>query len=285
MYECDLSTWVEQEENPTERKFREAVHTILFAIGHSQNIAAQMIMKGAILLAIRYNCIRYTTDIDFSTSITRKEFDEIKFFSDLDECLVTATETLDYGLACRVQSHEYKPPGKDRSFPTLKIRIGYAYKGDQKNQKRLLSKKSLDVVEIDYSFNEATYNLEDLVLKNGGKLLAYSYIDLIAEKYRAILQQHQRNRSRRQDIFDLYYLFTHGNPPSRADKHKILDSLIKKAAAREITADRLSMRDPEIIRRSKHEYHNLKSEIIGDLPEFDTAYNHVQSFYESLPWE
>lgn len=285
MYPCDLTTWVEQEENPLNREFREAVHTILFAIGRCQNIATQMIMKGAILLAIRYNCIRHTTDIDFSTEMKSAEFDKDKFLSELSESLIIATEALDYGLACRVQSAKFHPPSPEASFPTLKIKIGYAYTADINSHKRLLKGNSSKVVEIDYSFNEATYNLEDIALKKGGKLLAYSYIDLIAEKYRAILQQQKRNRSRRQDIYDLYYLFTHGNPPSRADKYKILESLIKKAAAREITADRLSMRDPEIIRRSKHEYHNLKSEIIGDLPEFDTAYNHVQSFYESLPWE
>jgi hypothetical protein len=44
------------------------------------------------------------------------------------------------------------------------------------------------------------------------------------------------------------------------------------------------MRDPEIISCSRYEYDNLKSEIVGALPEFEKAYHCIQSFYENLPW-
>ncbi|MBC2715350.1 MAG: nucleotidyl transferase AbiEii/AbiGii toxin family protein [Desulfobacteraceae bacterium] len=71
----DIEKWVTDEENPIDRKNREAFHVILFAISHSQNLHAAMIMKGAVLLAIRYNCIRHTTDIDFSTHLKASEFD------------------------------------------------------------------------------------------------------------------------------------------------------------------------------------------------------------------
>jgi hypothetical protein len=39
-----------------------------------------------------------------------------------------ASEKLDYGLACKVQSSKMKPPSPDASFPTLKLKVGYAYK-------------------------------------------------------------------------------------------------------------------------------------------------------------
>ncbi|MBC2715351.1 MAG: hypothetical protein HF978_08590 [Desulfobacteraceae bacterium] len=81
-----------------------------------------------------------------------------------------ATETLDYGLDCRVQSYKFKPAHKNATFPTLKLKIGYAYKDDRNNHKRLLAKRSLDVVEIDYSFNEIIQETENLKLETGGTL-------------------------------------------------------------------------------------------------------------------
>ncbi len=281
----DLTKWVEQEDNPMDRKFREAVHVILYAISHCRDIYTEMIMKGAVLLAIRYHCIRYTTDIDFSTSRQASSFDRDKFLSDLQDSLIVAAEALDYGLDCRVQSAKFKPASPEASFPTLKIKIGYADKQDRNSHKRLLAGNCSTVVEIDYSFNEATDVVENIELKNGGILRVYSVTDLIAEKYRAILQQRVRNRYRRQDVFDLYYLFdTLPAGINTDEKRRILNSLRKKAAARGLAVSPDSMADPETIRRSKHEYHYLKAEIIGDLPEFDIAYQTVQSFYESLPW-
>ncbi len=285
MQQCDLSKWVDLEENPLDHQFREAVHTVLIAVSYCRDFSVRMIMKGAILLAIRYNCIRHTTDIDFSTSMKVAEFDKDKFLSNLEECLISATETLDYGLDCRVQSCKFQPPSADASFPTLKIKIGYAYKHDKRSHKKLLKRNSSKVVEIDYSFNEESYNVENISLKNGGTLFAYGFADLIAEKYRAILQQRERKRARRQDVYDLYYLFNHCSPQEIPDKRQILDSLVKKATARNITVDRYSMRDPEIISRSRYEYDNLADEIVGDLPEFEKAYHCIQSFYENLPWD
>ncbi len=281
----DLGIWVADEDNPIDKQKREAFHTILLAISNSQNLHASMIMKGAVLLAIRYNCIRYTTDIDFSTHLKASEFDIDRFISDFDQSLILATETLDYGLDCRVQSHKRKPPNENATFPTLKLKIGYAYKDDRNNHKRLIAHKSLHVVEIDYSFNEVTQETESLKLKAGGTLSVYSFTDLIAEKYRAILQQEKRKRFRRQDIFDLYFLFNNYHLPTLNEKRKILKSLIKKAESRELQVDRNSMSNKEIIRRSKKRYHLLSQEINIDLPDFDAAYTKIRSFYESLPWE
>ncbi len=284
MTDSIISSWVKEKNNPLPQAFRQAVHTILFAISHSRDLYPQMIMKGAILLAIRHNCIRNTKDIDFSTSKMVREFDKDRFLSDLADNLILATEILDYGIDCRIQSSKFKPSSPDATFPTLKIKVGYAYKHERNSHKRLLAGNCSQVVEIDYSFNEATYSMEKIFLENGGTLLTYSATDLIAEKFRAILQQRQRNRTRRQDVYDLYYLFHHRQPFTDEEKSKIFDSLVKKAAARGITVELYSMRDPEIRRKSGKEYDRLQSEIIGELPEFDTAYSYVRSFYENLPW-
>ncbi len=285
MPESIISSWVEEESNPLSRKFREAVHTILYAISHSQAISTHMIMKGAILLAIRYECMRYTTDIDFSTGTTVQEFDADQFTSDFSDSLILASEDLDYGLDCRIQSWAFKPPQPEATFPTMKIKVGYAYKHDTRSHKRLLASNCSTVVEIDYSFNEATYSVEEIALANGGVLLAYSFTDLVAEKFRAILQQPLRNRTRRQDVYDLYCLLHHHALTTKHEKLKILDALVKKAAARNVTAHRDAMKNTEVIRRSKQEYHTLQADIVDDLPDFDEAYRYVQSFYESLPWD
>ena len=67
MNEVDVSGWVEQADVP-QRRFREAVHIILDAIGQSRSLQTKMVMKGGLLMAIRYASTRFTRDIDFSTA-------------------------------------------------------------------------------------------------------------------------------------------------------------------------------------------------------------------------
>ncbi|HEB71930.1 MAG TPA: hypothetical protein ENI77_04850 [Nitrospirae bacterium] len=71
---CDIELWVEKSPNNRELELRQAVHTVLLAISNSGKLREQMIMKGAILLALKYGSSRYTKDIDFSTSITFRDF-------------------------------------------------------------------------------------------------------------------------------------------------------------------------------------------------------------------
>ena len=100
------------------------------------------------------------------------------------------------------------------------------------------------------------------------------------------MQQAVRNRQRRQDVYDLYLLIESREYSSdESVRSKILHSLKEKAAARQLVIDQDSMRNPEIIRRSRQDYSLLKSEIEGTLPEFDESYEMVKSFYEDLPWD
>lgn len=66
--EVDMEAWVQQAPDKPQRGFREAVHIILESIGRSQHLHARMVMKGGLLMAIRYDSSRYTRDIDFSTT-------------------------------------------------------------------------------------------------------------------------------------------------------------------------------------------------------------------------
>ncbi len=162
--------------------------------------------------------------------------------------------------------------------------MGYAYKGSNEH-KRLLNGKAVKTIPIDYSFNEITRKIERAQISDGKYISVYSLIDLIAEKYRAILQQKGRNRARRQDAFDLFYLFKMKSSLTKKDKKEILNTLILKSESRGLFIDCSSIDSKEIEVRSKSEYHQLKQEVEGELPPFDETFSRIKSFCKSLPWE
>ena len=108
------------------------------------------------------------------------------------------------------QKAEMRPPRADANFPTLGLSIGYAPRSKQRELQRLIAGQAPTVVEIDYSYNEAVLDVEVLRLTDGNSLLAYSQLNLMAEKYRSLLQQPTRRRNRRQDVYDLALLL-HGS--------------------------------------------------------------------------
>ena len=131
MHECDVHQWVESETVPARVELRQAVHTILLAIGASQQLRTTMLIKGGILLAIRYQGQRYTRDIDFSTDRLYQDFDQERFLEEFANALRTAGNRLEYDLDCRVQSCLMQPRNNpEASFASLKIKIGYAPKHD-----------------------------------------------------------------------------------------------------------------------------------------------------------
>lgn len=283
MDECDIAAWVQGAPDAVQRELRQAVHTVLVAIGGSSDLQPQMIMKGGILLAIRYESSRYTRDIDFSTAQRFADFDEEKFRSNFEGRLAAAVEELDYGVDCRLQSYSVKPRRSNADFQTIQMTLGYAEKGTKKHS-HLLAKNCPDVVDVDYSFNEQTESIDQLRFSDGTVIHAYSFVDLVAEKMRALLQQEVRNRVRRQDAYDLFRILKGSPVTDEALKGLILDALKSKAASRGLTVQRESMTNKEIIERSKREYPQLADEILEDLPPFDEVYGFVRSFYESLPW-
>ena len=285
-YEFDIRSWVESDDKPEQQEFRQAVHTVLLAIGSTPELSATMLVKGGILLAIRYRGTRYTRDMDFSTDIQYRDFDESNFLKTLEKALLDATTRLEYDLDCKLQSHKNKLANKpDATFHTLGLTIGYAPKQDPNRHRRLRARKSPHVVKVDYSFNEITLETEEILLTDGGAVRAYSFSDVVAEKLRAILQQEVRNRIRRQDAYDLFALFQQYPNLTAEEKRKILSSLQTKSASRNLTVTRDSMENPAIAERSKAEYETLASEIAGELPPFDRVYETVNEFYRSLPWD
>lgn len=114
------------------------------------------------------------------------------------------------------------------------------------------------------------------------RFAAYGFADLVGEKFRALLQQVGRNRYRRQDVYDLAIL-SH-LPRSSEDEVSILESLRLKSRSRHIEPHSNSLNDEEVKGRAAADYHTLRDEVQGDLPDFEIAYAQVVAFFRGLPW-
>jgi predicted nucleotidyltransferase component of viral defense system len=284
MSQIDLNQWVNEEGDPQRKQFRQAVHLILRAIATSNALAPLMVMKGGILLAIRYNSPRFTRDIDFSTPQRLQEVDLPSFLKEVAEALAPVSADNEYGLALALQSHAVKPPDRPEiSFPTLQLKIGYASRTSAGEMLRLTKRQSAKTVQIDYSFNEWASEVEQQII-DGGKLSMYAYHDLIAEKLRSVLQQPIRNRSRFQDIYDISLLLECATIADE-DKITILSKLREASEDRKVPMDQMAMRNQAVIDLSRRDYAAVAELIPAKLPDFEVSYDVVRSFFESLPWQ
>lgn len=96
-----------------------------------------------------------------------------------------------------------------------------------------------------------------------------------------------RNRNRRQDVYDIWYLLTTCPPLTHREKQQVLDTFHKKAAGRlePELLQRDILRRSDIMQASGKEYALLHDEVSQPLPSFEEAYEQVAGFYESLPWQ
>jgi predicted nucleotidyltransferase component of viral defense system len=170
--------------------------------------------------------------------------------------------------------------------PALSITVAHARRGTGE-EKRLIDGQSISVLQVDLSFREPVLNVvEARIEKPSVTIKAYAFEEVVAEKFRALLQQPERNRMRRQDVFDLDWLSRTAASSITAERRsKILTALKEKAAARGINPTIASMDNPEVARRAASEWESLEAELEGDLPPFDQAFATTQALYRSLPWE
>ena len=119
---------------------------------------------------------------------------------------------------------------------------------------------------------------------DGGTLCLYPCIDLVAEKFRALIQQPIRKRSRFQDVYDIFLLVS-SSPPSKDEKEKVLEKLRQASEDRQVEIFPDSLRGTALIRLSRKGYDNELPGLIGGTPpSIDDAYTVVRELYESLPW-
>jgi len=290
--EIDMEAWVAQAPDKAQRAFREAVHIILESIGHSQQLHASMVMKGGLLMAIRYDSTRYTRDIDFSTTAPYVPAQAEALIKELEQNLAAAADRLPYATAARVQSSKVEPKGEGKTHQTLALKIGYADMTNEGAMKRLLAQSAAQVVEIDYSYNEAVFGVEVLQLDGGTTIQSYSLHNIVAEKLRSLLQQPIRRRNRRQDVYDLCVLLDSPGLDSSGLEASLgaqaLDNihkmLVESCRSKGIEPGPSSMEDEAVVRMAREGYEGLKDDVAGDLPPFDGAMARVIALYRSLPW-
>lgn len=288
----NIEEWIDRAENDDEKKFRQAIHLILLAVSRDKVLSQNLVIKGGIVLSLAYGSERYTTDLDLSAldnmEVLSKEELELK----LGRQITAVVALSDYNLKLLVHSIKYQPKNPSKvTFPAYKARIGYADSTNQNAIKRLDNKQSSNIVELDISFNESVSvsDTENFKLTDQLNVLCYSLEQLVAEKYRSILQQVVRTRSRRQDVFDIHYLLNQEASLlySNETKKTVLDKLIKCSERKGIEEylNQFGMRDEEIKRLSLEDFHTLSLEIDIDteVPPED-MYTVVQDYFESLPW-
>lgn len=286
----EIEAWVSETRVSEQTTFRRVVHIVLHAIASHHELRPQMVMKGGILAAILYHTGRFTRDIDFSSPKHYREFHEGQdtFVRNLSDAIAVAGESLSYGIACRIQTHELRP-GVEGNFQTLHLRVGYALKSNVNAMKRLAAGASPQVIDIDYSFNELVGDISTISLGGDEPLEAYGQLTLMAEKFRALLQQadveggRSRGSHRGQDIFDIHTLLVN-YPLDVHQQDHMLQLLIDKSASRGLHVSRPLLQRSEIRDRCRNRYAALRDEIEGELPPFDHAFDTVLKFYEQLPW-
>lgn len=291
--QINISNWVKKSKNNPEKYIlRQVIEVLINAIGQTRFLKGNMFLKGGTLMALAHQSERMTGDVDFSWlepfhEDTFKSIDKI-IEESLNQALARTRVKLGYlDLNCKIQSIHKQPKRweNDPSFPALRIAIGYATVGSK--QESLIGTNCSRTLKIDISFNEEINNYQELILEdNQTSINAYSPIEIISEKIRALIQQVERNRTRRQDVYDINFLlkqFCYDED----EKKLILDNIIAKAKSRNIYPNIESLSDYKIREASKRNWLTMELELTerNELPDFDDCYNNVEEFYKSLPWD
>lgn len=280
----DLSSWVAKEKaDPVEYRRRQVVEIILHSISSNHILKDHLLLKGGTLMNLAYDSPRATSDVDFTAAGSLDDFEE-ELKLGLDDEMPKSMVRLGYlDLACKVQGAKWQPPIPNARFPTLEIRVASARKNTNE-MRRLNEGQAPNVVKLEISFNEYTETPQPLFLDSDGQFIfTYSLMELIAEKYRAILQQNIRNRYRGQDVYDIARLIRQ-HDLGEAQKSAIHGILIKKCESRDLSVDRESIDDREIIRRASVDYESLSLQLGGDEISFVDDFALVRDFFVTLPW-
>ena len=265
---------------------RQAVYTILLAVASDDDLKKTLIMKGGMLLSMRYRSERYTDDVDFSNGMILSDENLDELCAALDEGLAISSAQSQYSVVCWVQSKEVRPKVQG-TFPTVQLKVGYGDRTNDRDKKAISSRKSSKVIKMDCSYNEVLCRNEIIEISDGFEISAYSIFDILGEKFRAVLQQLVRKHSsREQDIYDIFYILKNYEPFGPNEREAVLSSLVAKSKGRDI----VHLLKPEVlqgdeIREVSQKGYNKLGDLVTNLPPFDVAYEEVRIFFESLPWD
>lgn len=252
----NVAGWVRKAEaDPIAYQQRQTIEVTLNAIAMTGSLNVVMILKGGILMGLAYNSPRLTADIDLTTTLKAEDSTAGTVRRWLDSMFPRAAAALGYAdLIIKTQSVKSWPKSNFSAgkFPALKLRIGSAKRGTPQ-EKALQNGNATVVISVDISFNEPLQQVQVLELTGGQKLRAYGLVDLVSEKYRALLQQVPRNRYRRQDVYDLNRLITYNEFDNELRK-QILSALQTKCQQRQIKPTCASLDSTEVKRRAGKEW-------------------------------
>lgn len=285
--DIDVNRWVEDaRRNPVLFQQRKCADIVLTAIGLSSNLSEKLILKGGTLMALAFGSERVTADIDFTSTQEPDGFAD-KIADELNARIPEAIDLLGYmDITCRVQSVEKRPRPKNfenMDFPALLIRLGYAQKGGRQEE-ALSRNQAANIVEIEISFRDQVFHFQELCLEDAKVAVrGFSLSEIIAEKFRALLQQVTRDRYRRQDVYDIAYLIDNEEIDAKI-KIEILKVMDKKCLSRGIKINAKSIFDPDVKRRAQEDWETMRLEL-SDLPDFAEAFSKISSLFESLPWD
>ena len=282
----DVADWVERvRSDPVAYQQRQTVEIVLNAIAMTAPHGAQMVLKGGILVGLAYDSPRQTTDIDLTADFPVNSPIRDKVQDLLSSAFPRVAASLGYpDLVLGIHSIRYLPKGlfATAKFPALKLKVASARRGTASQEALQEGKPTNCVIDVDISFNEPMHQIQVLELTGGQELLAYSLVELIAEKLRAVLQQVGRRRNRRQDVYDLDRLIA-GQQIDDDLCAQILEVFVEKCRSRGIEPSRASLDDPEVKSRSAAEWDTMKLEL-GEVPNFEDCFARVSEFYRNLPW-
>ncbi|MDQ8194007.1 nucleotidyl transferase AbiEii/AbiGii toxin family protein [Coraliomargarita sp. SDUM461004] len=283
----DINAWVEKSRHdPHLYSERQATEVVLASIGRSSTFGGKMFLKGGTLMGVVYKSPRQTADIDFTADFDPSDFLLKELNDDLNDEMKRTAAQLGYpDLVCRVQSLKKKPrpQGFDKmQFPAIEMKIAHA-KRDTRPHERLKRGDCPTTLKVEVSFKEPVEAIELIQLGEDSTIHAYGFAELVAEKMRALLQQVKRDRSRCQDVYDIAFLVRDGIFEDN-EKEYILKRLIEKSHVRDIHPDIDTMGQSGIKERAKEGWETLGLEL-SELPDFDTEFEIVESFYQSLPWD
>lgn len=283
-----INKWIDKvKSDPTAYLERQAIEIFLSTLGQLKLYKNHMFLKGGILMAVAYESPRNTGDVDLSTTVDPEEGIAENLKGELNTEFPVVCADIGYpNMLCAVQSFKYYPKGErfpKNQGPAIKMKIGYALRASPQ-EKNFLKGCSPTTLEVDISFKEPIGAIQVLNFKETGKRVkAYSLLSLMAEKFRALLQQEKRNRYRRQDVYDLYSL-TIRFPLDEEEKTKLLAILKEKCTARGVIANCSSLEQEPIVERAKADWDTMELEI-GEIPDFDICFQRVNTLYKSLPWQ
>jgi hypothetical protein len=284
--EIDVASWVEKAKaDPVTYRQRQAIEITLNAIAMTAPLNEKLYLKGGILMGLAYNSPRQTADIDLTAAFQADADVGDKIEALLNAAFPRTAARLGYtDLILQVHSIKKQPKKifETADAPALKMKIVFAIRGSAQEE-AFKAGKVPAVIDIDISFNEVLKHFQLLELTGGSELRAYSLSELIAEKYRSMIQQKEiyRNRERRQDVYDVDRLLTEFPPDGL--RAEILETFVEKCRSRGIEPTKDALKDEEVKARSGKDWDTLKLEL-ADLPQFEESYQRVTQFYEALPW-